>query len=88
MALSKYKSVSAAVASGDHSEILKAQADKVSKAIDEATMDRDISSLSLRLIQIMSELEAVSPSKKETAVEKRKREAAEKKAKEAKKNGD
>lgn len=80
MALSKYNSVSEAVASGDHAEILKAQADKVSKAIDEATMDRDISSLSLRLIQIMSELEAVAPQKKETAVERRKREFAEKKA--------
>lgn len=88
MALSKYNTVSEAVASGDRAEILKAQADKLSKAIDESTSDRDLSSLNLRMIQILQELEAVAPQKKETAAEKRKRESKEKKVKEAKKNDD
>lgn len=81
MALSKYKTVSEAVASGNHAEILKAQADSIGAAIDNTDATRDLSSLNLRMIQILQELDAIEPQKKETAVERRKREAAEKKAK-------
>lgn len=72
MALSKYDSVSEAVASGDRAEILRAQADKLSKAIDESTSDRDLSSLNLRMIQILQELEVAAPQKKDTAADKHK----------------
>lgn len=72
MALSKYDSVSEAVASGDRAEILKAQADKLSKAIDESTSDRDLSSLNLRMIQILQELEVAAPQQKTTAADKHK----------------
>lgn len=85
MALSKYKTITEALTSGDQVEVLKAEADLVGRALDSSNSDRDIASLSLRLLNIMERLEEVSPQKKETAVEKRKREAAEKKAKDSKK---
>ena len=80
MALSKYKTITEALTSGDQVEVLKAEADLVGRALDSSNSDRDIASLSLRLLNIMERLEEIAPQKKETAVEKRKREAAEKKA--------
>lgn len=79
--LSKYDSVTEAVASGDQVEMLKAQTDALAVAIDTCETPRDLAALHNRLTHTLTSLRELDPPKKQTSADKRRKEAAERRAK-------
>lgn len=77
MARSKFTSISEANTSGSRIETLKALADYLSQQLDECESKKDASSLALRLMKTLEQIEQLEPQKQETAAEKRIREASE-----------
>lgn len=74
--LSKYSTITEAIASGDILEMYKAQADDIAKALDATESVRDKAQLHNKLHQIVRTLREMEPPKTESKAARLKKESA------------